>query len=244
MNALIRSELTKLTTTRTPRWVHVVQVVVLALAISGAIASGAMPDAKLATGDGLRAVLEHGGLVAILSLTVGITLSAGEFRHGTVVDTFLTEPRRGRVLASKFAAGAIAGLVAGIVVATATVGVTAAWFAAKDIDLSWTTAWRSFTGIVLWQALYTVIGVALGAVVRAQAAAVVGAVIWLYVVETAVSQLLSSVGRWLPATAARALGYSSEPGLLPQVGGAATLAAWAVAAGIAAVVLTQRRDLT
>jgi hypothetical protein len=98
-------------------------------------------------------------------------------------------------------------------------------------------------GVLLWQALYVVLGVAIGAVVRAQAAAVVAAVAWLFVAETALSQLLSAVGRWLPATAAQALGYGPEDGLLPQVGGGLVLAGWTLLAGLGAVLLTRRRDV-
>ena len=243
MIGLIRAELAKLTTVRAPRWVLLGQVALLALATSGAVASGVLSPAKMASGEGLRRLLEHGGVVAIMSLAVGITLSAGEFRHGTVIDTFLTEPRRERATVAKLAAGLLAGLGVGVTVAAATVAIAAGWCAAKDVTMDWSVAWRSAVGITLWQALYTVIGVALGAMVRAQAAAVVVAVAWLFVVETALSQLLSQVGRWLPATAASALGNAPDAGLLPQVGGGLVLAGWAALAGVAAVALTARRDL-
>lgn len=243
MTALIRSELAKLATLRTPRWVLLAQVALLAMAASGAVVSGALTASKLATGDGLRQLLEHGGVVAIMSLAVGITLSAGEFRHGTVVDTFLTEPRRERVVAAKLAAGALAGLVVGVVVAGATLAIGAAWCSAKGVDMNWSIGWRSGVGVVLWQALYLVIGVAIGAIVRAQAAAVVAAVAWLSVAEAALSQLVSPVGRWLPATAATALGYAPDDRLLSQLGGGLVLAGWTALAGLVAVVVTTRRDV-
>jgi ABC-2 type transport system permease protein len=242
MIALIRSEIAKVTSVRAPRWVLLAQVALLAAAASGAVVSG-ISSRRLATPDGLRLLMEHGGIVAIMSLAVGITLSAGEFRQGTVVDTYLTEPRRERVVVAKLAAGGITGLVTGVTVAAATLGIAAAWCSAKGVALDWAVAWRSVVGITLWQALYTVIGVALGAMIRAQTAAVVTAVVWLFVAETALAQLLSSVGRWLPATAARALGNGPETGLLSQLGGGLVLAAWTAAAGVGAIVLTRRRDL-
>ena len=242
MTALIRAEILKLTSVRTPRWTVVAQVALLVMAASGAVASGAIDATGLATPDGLRRLLAHGGVVAILSLAVGVTLSAGEFRHGTAVDTFLTEPRRERVVAAQLAAAGAVGLVVGVVVAAATVATGWAWCLAKDVDLDGSVAWRSAVGIVLWQALYTVIGVALGSLVRAQTAAIVVAVAWLFVAETAVSQLAGSVGRWLPATAASALGNSPGDSLLPQVGGGVVLAGWTAAAGLAAAALTRRRD--
>ena len=243
MIALIRAELGKLTTVRTPRWVLLAQVGLLAMAASGAVVSGSLSTRRLATTDGQRLLLEHGGVVAILSLAVGVTLSAGEFRHGTVIDTYLTEPRRERVVVAQLAAGLVAGLVAGIAAAATAVGVTWAWCGARGVGLDAAVAARSAAGVLLWQALYTVLGVALGAVVRAQAAAIVAAVVWLFVAETAVSQLAGPVGRWLPATAASALGNAPDGGLLPQAGGGLVLAGWAVVAGLGAVAFTRRRDL-
>lgn len=243
MTGLIRAELAKLTTVRTPRWVLLAQIVLLAMAASGAVVSGALTAQRLASPDGLRLLLAHGGVVAIFSLAVGITLSAGEFRHGTVVDTFLTEPRRGRVMLAKLVAGLLAGLVGGAVVAGATLGLGVAWCAAKDVGFDWSVGWRSGVGVLLWQAFYTVLGVAVGAVVRAQAAAVVTAVAWLFVAETALGQLVGGLARWLPATAASALGNTPGDTLLSQLAGGVVLAGWTALAAVAAVAVTARRDL-
>lgn len=243
MRRLVAAELAKLATVRTPRWVLLAQVLLLAMAASGAVVSGALSAERMATADGMRTFLAHGGVVAILSLCVGVTLSAGEYRHGTVVDTFLTTPRRGRVVTAKLVAGGIAGLVAGVLVAASVVVLAVAWYGAKGVGLDWAVVARSAAGVVLWQVLYTMLGVALGAVIRSQVAAFVVAVAWLFVAETALSQLLASVGRWLPATAASALGNAPGDGYLPQAGGGLVLAAWVALAGLVAVALTRRRDV-
>lgn len=243
MNRLIKAELVKLVTVRTPRWVLLAQSLLLAMAASGAVVSGALAAEVMATEQGMRTFLAHGGVVAILSLAVGVTMSAGEFRHGTNVDTFLTTPRRGAVVLAKLGAGALAGLVAGIVVAVVVLLLALAWYGTKDVALDAVVVARSLAGVILWQVLYTVLGVALGAVVRAQTAAVVTAVVWLFVAETALSQLLTSVGRWLPATAAAALGYAPGEGYLPQIGAGFVLVGWTTLAGAAAVLTTRRRDV-
>lgn len=247
MTALIRAELAKLATVRTPRWVLFAQVVLLSMAASGAVVSGALPAERLAEESGLRTLLAHGGVVAIFSLAIGVTLSAGEFRHGTAVDTFLSEPRRERMMAAKLTAGLLAGLVAGAVVAVVTVALGVAWCAAKDVAFDWSIGWRSGVGVLLWQALYTVIGVALGAMVRAQSVAIVAAVAWLFVAETALGQLVGSIAGWLPATAAATLGYAPDDTLASalgsQAGGGLVLAGWTALAAAGALILTCRRDL-
>ncbi|NMM29571.1 MAG: ABC transporter permease, partial [Cellulomonas sp.] len=82
-----------------------------------------------------------------------------------------------------------------------------------------------------------------GAIVRAQATAMVAAIAWIFIVETAIAGLVVSLGRWLPATAARALGNAPDAGLLPQVGAAAVLLGWAVVLSAGAIGATARRDL-
>ncbi len=243
MTALIRSELLKLFTVRAPRWIVLAQIPLFAMAASGAIVSGAISTHDLATEDGQRLLLSHGGVGAILSLCLGITLSAGEFRHGTVVDTFLSEPRRDRVIAAKLTAAGMVGLAIGVIIAAATLVVGLIWCVAKDVTLDWSVAGRSAIGIVAWQALFTVIGAALGAMIRAQGAAIAASVAWLFIAETALGQLISSIARWLPASAASATGNAPADWLLPQACGGLVLLGWTLAAAAGAVFLTRRRDL-
>lgn len=245
---LVASELAKLTTTRAARWLIVSAALLAALAISGVVAGGVAQD-ELATETGLRTVLGHGGLGALLVLVLGILASAGEFRHGTVVDTFLTEPRRTRVVGAKLLTGALVGVATGLLLALTTATTTGIWYAAKDVplDLASAPVVRSLVGIVLWAALYAAIGVAFGSIIHTPAAAIVSIVVWLFVVETAISGLVSEVGRWLPATAAATLGYApgfpGEP-LLPQAGAGVVLLGWAGLATVGALLATTRRDVT
>lgn len=241
---LVRAELLKLTSVRSSLWLLVAGAGLSALALSGSVASGAIPD--LASDEGLRIVLQHGGIGAILPLVLGILISAGEYRQGTVVDTFLTEPRRGRVVGAKLVTGGALGLVAGLITCATTAVAAAAWYAAKDVDLDLTSgvAVRSLVGIALWTLLYAALGVAIGAVIRTPPVAIVSAVVWLFIIEGALAGLAVDVGKWLPGTAAGALGNAPTDGLLSQVGGGVVLLGWAALAAVAAVLLTRRRDVT
>lgn len=246
ISGLLRAEVAKLTSTRSARWLVLSAGALSALAVSGVVAGGGVAQEALATEAGLRTVLAHGGLAAILPLILGVLVSAGEYRHGTIVDTLLTEPRRSRMVAAKLVLGGGVGLVAGLLDAAVTSGTAAAWYAAKDVDLdlgSQVVA-RSLLGIVIWTMLYGAIGVAVGSMIRTPPAAIVAVVVWLFIAETALAGLLVDIGRWLPGTAASSLGNAALDGALSQVGGGAVLLGWTVLAAVGAFAATVRRDVT
>jgi ABC-2 type transport system permease protein len=246
MTALVRAELAKLTSLRSTLWLILGGAGLSALALSGSIASGVVSDAELATSDGLRLVLQHGGVGAILPLVLGILISAGEYRQGTVVDTLLGEPRRWRVVVAKLVTGGVVGAGSALITCAATAAAAAAWYAGKGIDLDLTsgTAVASLVGVTAWTLLYAALGVGIGALLPNPPVAIVVAVLWLFIAENAITGLAVDVAKWLPGTAAAAVGNAPTDGILGQVGGGAVLVAWTAVAAVAAVVATRRRDVT
>lgn len=71
------------------------------------------------------------------------------------------------------------------------------------------------TVTALWQApvalvLNAVLGVAVGALVRSQVAAITGVLIWYFVVEGIIATLAPAAGRWLPFQALNSLFLDQE----------------------------------
>jgi hypothetical protein len=103
-------------------------------------------------------------------------------------------------------------------------------------------------GVGLVLALYGPIGVAVGALVRNQIAAVVAALAWTFIVEQLVVALWPEVGRWLPGGAPARSSSSArwhDPGRpAAGVGRALLLVAYAVVLSVVAATVTLRRDLT
>jgi ABC-2 type transport system permease protein len=241
---LIANELTKLRTIRGPWLIAAIQQALIVAGVSGLAVSGI----DLSTQDGVRSLLSHAGIAsAILSLVLGITAVAGEYRHKTMTDTYLGVPRRGRVVTAKLLTYTAVGVGLGVVGAATGLVVTAAWLAGDGItiDLSDATIWRTVGGIVAINGVYAAIGVSLGALVRNLTAAIVVALVWIAVLETTVANLLSDVGRWLPNRAGMGLDYMpAEMDVLPQWGAGLVLSGYAVLLVVAAMAATVRRDVT
>ena len=72
----------------------------------------------------------------------------------------------------------------------------------------------------------------------------IGLLAWDFVVNGLLFGLVPSVGRFMPTAAANALmGLKTAHLLAPAVGGA-VLVGWTLALALAALALTQRRDVT
>jgi ABC-2 type transport system permease protein len=242
----IHGEFRKLTTIRGPWLLLAAGPLLVAAGISGLVESGGNTQDPAVQSQALA----HVGLAAMLTLIFGILAVAGEYRHGTITDTYLSWPGRGRVITAKLAVYALAGAAAGLVSALTAVAVTAAWWAAKGsaLQLSAGGSWQVLAGGVAANVAFTAIGVCVGALVRNLAGAIAVALAWIALVEGIAGQLLGSgLARWLPFYASEALDRASlSPAirLLPQWGGGLVLLGYAAAFTAAAFVTTLRRDVT
>jgi ABC-2 type transport system permease protein len=244
MTGLVAAEWLKLRTTRLLQGSVPLAVVLSFVAVAGEVvaADGAR---GLESSDGIAHVLAVTGTGALVVLVVGIVISAGEYRHGTVADTLLTTPRRRPVIAAKLVVGAALGLAVGAVSSLASVGIAAvlypvegATFPVGDGDV-----WLTLAGALVYTSLFAVIGVALGALVRHQVVAVSLTLAWFAVVEHTLVNLAPDIGRWLPVAAGQAVVRTPLDGLLSPLAGAAVLAAYAAAIAVAGVRAVVTRDV-
>jgi ABC-2 type transport system permease protein len=261
LTRLVRIELLKLTSTRLPYGLLATSVGLTALFTVIEAARAGTPGGPAAlTGYAGQAAITAGGVWSlILAAVLGATVSSGEFRHRTATLTYLATPGRGRVLAAKTAAAAIAAAVFGLTGYIVTLGVTLGFVAAKGdhlaIGAATLTGWG--LGHIAGAALLGAIGVAAGSLVRSQLAAMIGILGWMVIIESLIGGLFDGVRPYLPYTAATALGgvplgtSSFGPGrgvsavtALPFAAGAALLAAIAIAGALAAARTTVRRDVS
>jgi ABC-2 type transport system permease protein len=249
MTRLVQAELLKLWTTRTARVLLALTaagtaaLAVLVLAFAGRPGQPALGD------DALRQlVVAPNGPLTLAALVLGVLGMAGELRHSTATSTFLVTPVRGRVVAAKLVAAAVAGLAMALVAAVVVLAIALPWLPAKGVDVSLADPGLGarLAGLAAAVALYAVLGTGLGALLRNQfAAVIVGLLWWQGGVEELVLSVLRRPGleRWLPDGAALALTVPGD-GTLPMWAGGLLFAAYGLVSALAGGWLVARRDLT
>jgi hypothetical protein len=195
----------------------------------------------------LSKVFATGVVSSNVMLVLGIMIAAGEDRHRTMLATFLAEPRRARVLLAKLGTAAGLGLAYGALTFALTLAVAVPVYSARGVHHFPVSIPALWLGTTLLTSCFGLLGVALGALTRNTVGAIIGALVWVFLVELAILQpLVPSLAKWLPTGAAVALttpvsaagGTHLTPGVAALV-----LVAWAVLIAFAASRLTLRREL-
>ena len=109
--------------------------------------------------------------------------------------------------------------------------------------LGWGSVSQLGLGTVAAAALWGGIGVGLGAIVRNQIGAVIGVLVWVFVVENLLFGFVPSVGRFTPGRAQDALTGMSADHLLPAAAGGAVLLVWSFGLFAAGLAVTRARDV-
>ncbi|MFD5651122.1 MULTISPECIES: ABC transporter permease [unclassified Streptomyces] len=238
MSHLLRGELIKTVTTRT----------VLGFAV-GAAAFAALNALVVAAWSGtLDEVPEKEEALSampVLLLLWGLVGAAGEYRHRTAAPAALVGRRgRGAVLSARIAAYALTGLLLGALTTTVSVGLALPLLSDQPgPDLTPGDVGAVVAGNLVAFVLSTILGAALGALIRSP---VLGVVV-LLVVNFAVVPLLSGV--WeagvnlTPFGAAGILSRMTHHTTLSVVSAGWVLAAWTAAVTLVAVLVERRRDL-
>jgi ABC-2 type transport system permease protein len=236
-----------------------VNVVTLALIAGGVIPGipGNENGKLLLDPDYITTLLAQVGTAATFVLMLGVIAMTGEYRHMTITSTFLSTPRRGRVLAAKMALYGALGAVIAVVTMAAVLVVVVVTLVVMNLDHAPITAasvGTVFVGALVGFALYAVLGVSLGALIKNQVAAIITALVWVLLVEALLGLLLPTFSKWLPGGAlnsAMNVSVQADPtgGLiaadrLPPWGGALVLLGYAVVFAVVASRTTMRRDIT
>ncbi|MCW2634895.1 MAG: transporter permease [Blastococcus sp.] len=185
---------------------------------------------------------------SVLLLILGVIGMTQEYRHRTATPTFLTEPRRGRVIIAKLIAYALVAVPFALVIVAVDVLVVMIYAGARGAAPSLSAGnlqTLGASGLVL--VVFAVIGVGVGALLRNQVAAIVGALVYLYVVEPIVSGIgaIQAAYKWLPGGAVQAMTSDFQaPELLRPWQGGLLLLGYGLVAALVGTLIAVRRDVT
>ena len=248
MTALVRSELLKIRTTRA-WWAYLVVIVLL----TGIGTAGSIGSAEIADRSTLSFQLDlvsTAGLSVLMAIILGITIVTTEFRHGTVTPTFLAEPRRERVILSKAIAAVVVAIGFALLALVVVAVVAIPWLTIVDAEVLRDTELLTRAGEqILSAVLWALIGVAIGTAVHSQVAALVGTLVWIFIVENLLVGLLGlvdadGVAEYLPFHALDAADGTGADNLLSYGGGLAVTLGWILLLGAFGTWRTIRRDIS
>lgn len=263
MRRLVAAELLKLRTTRL--WWG------LLLGVAGATLIGVVANASLAgrTLSGttvgslddpamIRSIYTAGVQTAYLfTLSLGVITMAGEYRHQTITATLLASPRRTSLVPAKAACVLLAGLGYGVTAVGlgVLVGAPIVMLRGGQARLLTDGVPRALALAAVAVALWGLVGLGVGTLIRNQIVALLTAVGAAFLAEPLLSALLNAVhagrfAQYLPSQATAALisppaqagGLTST--YLPWWAGALVLLGYAAVFATIGAVLTLRRDVT
>jgi ABC-2 type transport system permease protein len=249
VTALIRAEVRKLSSTQVWFWLLLASLALTAVGVVGQIAGSG--DAELA--GRTRDVFTAAGGADIAVFVLGILAVTTEFRYQTITPTLLATPSRWRVVTAKLITYLVVGAIYGIVCIALSLAIGLPWLAARSIDVSVGDYLGAMGAVLAVVALYGLVGMGAGALMKNQIVAVSVGLLVLLVLQNLVVIIpgVKYVYPYLPAGAASAITVSrradrviNDVHLLPVWGGVVVLVAWGIGLAVLGAGITMRRDIT
>ena len=238
MSNLIRGELIKLRTTRTALgFAAAVALLTLAVVLLSILAG----DPR--TIDDKRSSLTIGSVASIVLLLFGVVGASAEYRHRTLAPALLMAPGRGGLLVARIVAYGLTALVIGVAMAVVTAVIGLPLLARQPgPDLGGSDYLLVFGGGLVALILSTVLGVGIGTLVGKQVPAVIGTMVWVFMLEP-LSGLLGGVVKFTIGQSETSVSGDNGGDILPWAAGTAVLVGWAALLLIGAALVDRRRDV-
>lgn len=263
MNA-IHGELVKLFALRLPLWTLLIAAA-CGLLLTGTLSligpeNATPPMPGLDTTEGVGVVLGLPSVLLFVPALIGTIAITSEYRHRTIGTTFLAVPQRGRVLGAKLVVYALLGLAYGIVSSVVSGAALLGGAALRGVTLPVSPGELAIPLLQLAfaAAVYMVLGVGIGALVRSPLIAIAIVLGYFYLLEFLLMMIpgVNALYPFLPGGATASLTSFSfladtmaeqtsldSAALTSPAIGAVVLLAYACAAGVLAIAVPLRRDL-
>jgi ABC-2 type transport system permease protein len=238
VSRLVRGELIKVRTTRTALG-FAVAVALLTLAVVLLTILAGHPK----TIADKRSALAVGSSISAVLLLFGVVGAGAEYRHRTLAPALLVAPGRGRLLVARIVAYGVAGIAIGAVMTMVAFAIGLPLLAGRPgPDLATSDYLRAAGGGLLTILLCTVLGVGLGTLVGRQVPAVIGTMVWIFILEP-LSNLIGHISKFTIGQAATSISGDNGGQLLPWAAALLVLLAWTATFVLAAALTDRRRDI-
>jgi ABC-2 type transport system permease protein len=245
----VRSEWIKLATVRSTWWsIGITALLTVGIAVLIAQAVD-MPGFEP-----IQAVVSPIQFTMLLAGILGAIAVTGEYSTGMIRSTLAADPVRGSVLTAKALVLAVFMFVSSLVIFFGAALAVSLVVSARDQSIDWSDASASFLPIIVasfTMAVFAIIGVAFGFILRSGAGAIAATVGLLFVLPI-MTNFFSFAGeswKWvidmaayLPASAAQSIILPSDGGIIDGPTGYLTLGCWAVGTLLAAWAVLRTRD--
>ena len=187
------------------------------------------------------------GFVQVFALMIGILSVTSEFRHGTITPSLLVVPDRVKLVLAKLGASVLIGLALGLVATVLVALIVKGIGGARDLDTSGDVL-PLIIGSTIATGLFAALGVGVGAVMRNQVGAIIGSLIYLFVLENLL-QIIPGVddvlGKYGFGAVSGGLSGADEPSdLLGQLPAGLVFAGYCAIFIVIGIELMRRRDIT
>jgi ABC-2 type transport system permease protein len=250
MIRLVRAEFLKLRTTQVWFWMLMGTIAVSGLLVVGQIA----PRDGVRTSDKVPELFASSSTAYLVVFVLGVLGITTEFRYQTITPTVLQTPSRWAIITAKMIAYAVAGAVYAAVAVATQLAVAVPWLKAKNVTVDFGNAdvRHTIIGVFAVVALFGIVGLGVGALLRNQIVAVTLGVIFLLVLQNLLVVIpgVKHVFPFLPGGAVASIltitGDRTANGveLLSPGGGVVVLLAWAFIPAILGASITMNRDIT
>ena len=253
MTGLLKAEFRKLRSTQVWFWLLLACLAITALLVIVQIAT----RKDLGVDHNVRQVFTSAYIAYVPAFVVGVLAVTTEFRYQTITPTLLATPSRWKLISAKLISYAIVGVGYALSCLVLALVIAVPWLKSKDdIDSSFgaNNVWTALLAIGVIVAMFALIGLGAGALMRNQIAAVTIGLVYFIVVEGLLSVIpyVRAIYPILPGGAAAAVldsrsQYGPPDGdyhVFSSAVGFLLLVAWALGLSLVGAAWTMNRDIT
>lgn len=252
MTRLIRAEFLKLRSTQVWFWLLLAAVALSALIVIGSLAS----SGGVENGSDVADMFSSASIGYVVIFVLGVLGVTTEFRYQTITPTVLATPSRWTLITAKMISYAILGLLYAAACLFVQLAIAIPWLSVKGVDYSLGSDHipQALLGVLIVLALFGVIGLGAGALLKNQIVAVTVGVIFLVALQNIFLAIpgVKHIYPYLPGGAVNSIvtvGSSHQDDyngvhLLPSAGGVVVLLLWALIPAILGAGITMNRDIT